>query len=197
MEALFLFSGIMGTYQVIGRMQSSATTRPWWATRWDEAIPFLPHAVWVYLGFYFGTFVVTAIHLRQARAFRASMVAFTANALVAVPIFLLWPAAYPRPVVDPSVGLSETAVFLLQVNDPAANTFPSLHVANSVLCAAALHRAGSPVWRGSAVLAACVAVSVVLVKQHWLADVAGGVVCAAFATWVLHRAYVWIGSGGA
>jgi membrane-associated phospholipid phosphatase len=120
------------------------------------------------------------------------MAAFLVNALIAVPLFVLWPAAYPRPVVDPALGLSETAVALLQFNDPATNTFPSLHVANSVLCATALRRAGSAVWRGSAVLAACVAVSVLLVKQHWLADVVGGVLCAAASTFVLGRAHAWL-----
>lgn len=188
-EALALFALIMGTYQAVGRLQPSFTTLPWWATAWDEAIPFVPHAVWIYLGFYFGTFVITVMHLRAAAAFRAAVTGFLVNACLAVPLFLLWPAAYPRPTVDPALGLSETAVVLLQRHDPATNTFPSLHVANSILCATALRRAGSPAWRGSAVLAACVAGSVLLVKQHWLADVAGGIVCAAIATWVLHRVH--------
>jgi membrane-associated phospholipid phosphatase len=42
------------------------------------------------------------------------------------------------------------------------------------------------------VLAACVAVSVLLVKQHWLADVLGGVVCAAISTVVLRHAHTWL-----
>jgi membrane-associated phospholipid phosphatase len=87
--------------------------------------------------------------------------------------------------VDPATGLSATAVTILQAQDPATNTFPSLHVANSLLCTAALHRAGHPAWRGVAVLAACIAVSVLLVKQHWIADVLGGAVLAGAGTAVL------------
>ena len=171
-----LFSGVMGAYMLVGHGTTHATNAPPWATPLDDAIPFTPHAVWPYLGFYFGTFVITGLHVREARVFRATVVAFACMSALAFPFFLLWPAAYPRPTVDGAQSLSHTAVAILQVQDPPTNTFPSLHVANSVLCAAALRRAGHPAWRGSAWLAACVALSVLLLKQHWVADVlAGGV----------------------
>ncbi len=110
-------------------------------------------------------------------------------AALAFPLFLLWPAAYPRPHVDGAMGLSHTAVTILQAQDPPTNTFPSLHVANSILCAAALRRASHPAWRGSVVLAACIAASVLLLKQHWIADVVAGALFGAFGAGVLARVH--------
>jgi membrane-associated phospholipid phosphatase len=176
LEGALLFGVVMGAYMLVGHGTTHATRTPPWVTHLDTTIPFTPHAVWPYLGFYFGNFVITGLHVREARVFRATVVAFACMSAMAFPFFLLLPAAYPRPVVDPATGLSATAVTILQAQDPPTNTFPSLHVANSILCAAALRRSGHPAWRGSAVLSGCVALSVLLLKQHWLADVlAGGV----------------------
>jgi membrane-associated phospholipid phosphatase len=184
-----LFSVVMGAYMLVGHGTVHATTAPPWAVPLDAAIPFSPHAVWPYLGFYFANFVITALHLREARVFRATLIAFACMTALAFPVFLLAPAAYPRPTVDGALSLSHAAVAVLQVQDPPTNTLPSLHVANSLLCAAALRRAGQPAWRGSALLAGCIAVSVLVLKQHWIADVLAGVGFGAFGAYVLERVH--------
>ncbi len=173
-------------YSVLGWRSAAASTSPPWVLDIDARIPFAPHAVWVYLGFYFSAFVLVGLHVRAAHVFRATLLALAVVSVCAWPVFALWPAAYPRPQVEPTLSLSHTGVLLLQRFDPPTNTLPSLHVANSVICAASLRAAGARCWPGVATMAICIAASVLLLKQHWVADVLAGLVWGSLGVALLH-----------
>lgn len=122
---------------------------------------------------------------------------------LALPFFLFFPSvnphtalALPSPfeAVHPRL---EEAYYVLTTRD---NTFPSLHVAlTGILSWAILSSRLVPLKGAVAVAAPVVVASVVLVRVHWLVDVAGGVAVAA-AAWRIAGAAVapagrlaWVG----
>jgi len=94
--------------------------------------------------------------------------------------FLLLPAHYPRPLPE-TAGIFEGAYRWLYSNDRPGNTFPSIHAAAS-LCAGF----GMPgiFWK---VWACAVAVSILTVKQHFIADLAGGAIVAALSLFLVQK----------
>ncbi len=140
----------------------------------DGLVPFVPETVWLYLPGYWACFLVTIWAVRDARQFRAGLTGLATLTVLAVPFFLEWPVAAPRPPVPLDPTWSAALVRWLYTTDPAGNTFPSLHVANATFCAvlttASSRRWGAAVWA----LALGVAVSVLTLKQHWLVDVPAG-----------------------
>jgi membrane-associated phospholipid phosphatase len=165
-----------------------ASAAPPFATPIDRAIPFLPQTVWFYVPVYIVSFFLVIWVVEDRRAWRATVLAFLAQAFLAWPFFLLYPVAGPRPAAPLDASLSSAFVRWLYDFDPNYNTFPSLHVANATCCAlvvsACNRRTGAVAW----VMAACVWVSVLTLKQHWLVDVVGGWLLAA-AGWWAARAY--------
>jgi membrane-associated phospholipid phosphatase len=144
------------------------------ATALDAWTPFVPEAIWLYLPGYAACFALVVHALRDARGWRAALACFGGINALALPFFLWLPVAAPRP--DPSLEASVSAalVGLLYAHDPVGNTFPSLHVANAVLCAGILAHVRPAMARTGWGLAGAVAVSVLLLKQHWFVDVPAG-----------------------
>ncbi|MBM4366280.1 MAG: phosphatase PAP2 family protein [Deltaproteobacteria bacterium] len=171
-EATALATAVLFLY--MGAGARAAATLPPPSTALDAAVPVLPVMIWFYLPGYVCLFMLVLWLLRDPANFRASLVSFAGIALVAVAAFV-WLAmpAPPRPVLVPR-GASEWLLAWLYGFDPAANVFPSLHVANSVLCAGIAwrldRRLGGVAWA----LALLVALSTVTLRQHWIADVVSG-----------------------
>ena len=140
----------------------------------DGQIPFVAETLWLYLPGYWACFLLTVLAARDARHFRAAMTGMATITLLAVPFFLQWPVAAPRPPAPLDPTVSAALVRWLYATDPVGNTFPSLHVANATFCAvvttASSRRVGAVVW----LLAAGVAMSVLTLKQHWVVDVPAG-----------------------
>ncbi len=142
----------------------------------DAAIPFWPSSLWVYLSFYVA--LVYAAFMAEEQAFLRLLRAATLVLIVAWTSFL----AFPTPIVRPDPGVLASpfwrwAFTILHGADLPANTFPSLHVAGSVMVARAM---GGSVWMG---WAAAVGISTLTTKQHYVADVAGGALLALLAWW--------------
>jgi len=137
----------------------------------DDRLPFVPESVWFYLPGYWACFLIPVFVLRDARRFRAALISLTMVTVLAAPLFVLFPIAAPRPPAPTDATMTAAMVRWLYANDPSGNTFPSLHVANSTLCAvvttAAHRRWGAVV----CALAAGVCASVLLLKQHWIVDI--------------------------
>lgn len=151
----------------------------------DGAIPFVPASVWFYMPGYWACFLLAVWVLADARAFRAALAAFVLMTVLAAPFFVLWPVYGPRPAPPLDDGATAAFVRWLYANDPAVNTFPSLHVANATFAAAVVtryhRRLGVLAWT----LAFGVFASVLLLKQHYFVDLPGGWALAAIgvATW--------------
>jgi membrane-associated phospholipid phosphatase len=99
-------------------------------------------------------------------------------------IFLVFPVEYHlRPDVDPERGWAYLLVDFYYWLDLPYNCFPSLHVSNVVLVSFFMERFKKGMGWFLHPLAALVAVSVVLVKQHYIADVVAGY----FVGWFVYR----------
>lgn len=159
-----------------------------WPLWLDARVPFVPASVWVYLPAYFGLFVLTLFALPERRSLRAACASMVFVNLLAAPVFLLHPIAGPRPPTPAAVDATTTFVRWLYTHDPNYNTLPSLHVTQSVLCAAILAEVRPKLaWVGR-VAAVAIAVSTLTLKQHWFVDVAGGLLLGgAGATFFLGR----------
>jgi membrane-associated phospholipid phosphatase len=143
----------------------------------DAAIPFVPQAIFVYVVVYplalYPLFVIRSLEL-----LRRTICAYAIVMVVSLGCYVLLPvtAAELRSgvgVLDPT-RFDTWGVKLLFTLDPPSNLFPSLHVAMATLAGLAALRAH----RGYGVLAlvavAGIAVATVLVRQHFLLDVAAG-----------------------
>ncbi len=158
----------------MGTGTRAVATLPPPATPLDAHVPVLPVMIWFYLPGYVCLFLLVLWLLRDTASFRASLFCFAGISVVAVASFvLLAMPAPPRPALGTG-GTNELLLTWLYGFDPAANVFPSLHVANSVLCAGIARqldrRLGIVAWA----LALLVALSTVTLRQHWIADVVSG-----------------------
>lgn len=141
----------------------------------DGAVPFLPWMVIPYLssGLIFIASFYLVRSIDEVRVLSARLLMATACASL---VFVLWPFQFslPTPAVD--APLAPLFAYLALVDKPY-NQLPSLHVAYCVIFWFSL-RAWTRHWLARASMAvwlALVAASTVLIRQHHLLDVAGGV----------------------
>jgi membrane-associated phospholipid phosphatase len=172
--------GVAGLQTVIyfgvGRISAPRSTTLL-ATELDAAIPFLPWTVWCYLPFYAGIFILTLAGLRTRRLFDRSLLGVLAVMLVGATGHLLVAAEYPRPPVHPPYpDLSHAFLAWVQAVDPPGNVFPSLHVAHTTALALILRHERPRLGTLALVMAALLALSTLTTKQHFLADVAAGLI---------------------
>lgn len=143
----------------------------------DAVWPFVPEAVFVYLLAY--VIIVALFAVRRSAAFlNHAYLNFIVMNLTAFTIFVLFPSQGPERGTLPS-DASALLAFLFQL-DARWNAFPSLHVANPILVALlALRERGADALSAALLLVAlAIAVSTLLVRQHYLLDVVGGMLLA-------------------
>ncbi len=144
----------------------------------DARIPFSPPWVVVYFlsfPFWIGTGLWVLLEGR-ARAYRFTA-AYILAMLLSAAVFLLWPGTMERPAITGGGFFDHWMRFVYRV-DSATNLCPSLHVLITWLCwRGTLGCKKIPAWYKAAafVFMLCVCCSVLLVKQHALIDVPGGI----------------------
>lgn len=99
-------------------------------------------------------------------------------------VYLVFPVEYRlRPEIDPDKGWAYLLVDFYYWIDRPFNCFPSLHVSNVFLISFFMQRFRRGMGWFLLPVSILVAVSVVLVKQHYVADVVAGV----FVGWFIYR----------
>ncbi len=174
--ALIVFWLTMISYVALNRGLQPRVT---FLTPLDEAIPFLPWTIVIYYSMY-AMMLVAAARVSARDYVRLMGALLLANGICYVG-FITLPAHYPRP--DPALMEAPLwrAVFTYTFeSDGPGNTFPSLHVTITALLAWGL-RQRSRLWL---VWGALVCVSTMTVKQHFVADVIGGLAVAALTWWL-------------
>ena len=152
----------------------------------EARIPFVPWMIFAYL-FVYGFFIAAYLIIQDLNFFKKLVKTFTVVILLNFLFFLLFPVEYVlRAPVGFNNGLIESIVAFYYWLDLPYNCFPSMHVSSSFFMAFVLDRYQKGLGKFLIPLAALVAVSVVLVKQHYIADVVAGFVLA----WVIFRS-VW------
>lgn len=157
---------------------SSMNPRVDFYTALDAAIPFMPWTITIYMSMYL-LFAVAAWYV-DATEFLRGLLALMIVSMLSLIGFVALPSHYPRP--DPAsidAGWLRAMYESMFSFDPPGNTFPSLHVATTVT--AALMLKDTKVWWAWAIWGAAISLSTLTVKQHFVADVAGGIAVAVFA----------------
>jgi len=155
-------------------------------TAWDLALPLWPVWIYPYSWVFFLGFLPLCV-VRPMPLFRRVALAYCVLELVALVCFVVVPVHMthgPGHFAITSFATWGLAVALWV--DTRANCFPSLHVAAAVLAALTTWRVDRTLGGIAAVLAALIAASTVLVKQHYLVDVIAG----GGLAWICHRVLV-------
>lgn len=171
-------------YLITGQVHWRAPFQlPMW--RVDEMIPFIGWTVWVYFSQYalllLGVWCIATTSNLTRLIYGLSLAS-----LCGFLIFTLWPITLPRAPHNLSGSSAFLFQFLYSIDTPT-NCFPSLHVALAWLAAlavAAEHRwCRVPVflWAG------LISLSTITTKQHYCADVLGGLALAAICQALTHH----------
>lgn len=178
------------TYLAVNFFSVGRSAVELWLPGEAELVPFVPEAEFVYMLGYALPLVVL-FRIPDGRALVRLVAAFVLTLAVAYASYLLLPVYLQRPRLE--VSSPATWLLSLEYRDPSYNHFPSLHVATAVLlylsCRDGLRRPAL-----LAVLVAAIAVSAMLVKQHYLVDLVYGTALAVGAWAAAGR---WLAGGAA
>lgn len=149
----------------------------------DRAIPFIPIFIFGYILVYL-SIVLAYLVLKDSEDWRRIVVSFLFSTTLAYIIFLAFPVHMDmRPNLISETNLSANITRLYYLIDLPYNCFPSLHVTYPMLATLVAWRKHNVMRYVFAVMTMIVAVSVVMVKQHYLADVIGGLANAILGFW--------------
>jgi membrane-associated phospholipid phosphatase len=158
-------------------------------TPWDQAIPFLPHTIWIYISEYI-YFILIYCLCRDTVNLNKYLYSFFALQTVSVMIFMLWPTTYPRDLYPVPEGLgywTDLAWRTLRTGDTPANCCPSLHVSSVLLCGMNFlneQRKKLPFFMTWGIL---ISLSTLTTKQHYIVDVITGLAMAGLFHWFFYR----------
>jgi membrane-associated phospholipid phosphatase len=147
----------------------------------DDALPVVPLFVIPYVSLEPFIYASLAIFLLfRAKVFQSAVLSMIATFGVSYLFFALLQSFVDRPALAGSDVLTNMVREVYRGDHPF-NDFPSLHVSTSTIIAIHWWRFGRRFTWPLIAWAALVALSTVMIKQHYVADIAGGLVLA-FAT---------------
>jgi len=179
--ALALVATAFGVYWALyalsARMGDFASIRYHLFFQWERDIPLVPAAALVYLSI---TFMLIPLlrALPTARQLWPVAVTLVFQGLVACLCFWLMPLEDGFPTPPPATGWDGWVWQFSNVLALRHNYFPSLHVTLATSAVLVLSRQKKSVDWPMALWALAIAVSTLLVHQHHLADVVGGLLLA-------------------
>ncbi len=154
-------------------------------TRLDDMIPFAEIFVVPYLLWFLYMFVtVFYFFLKNKRDFYRLCAYLFAGMTICLAICTVFHNGTDmRPVIDPHKNIFTLIVSIVYAIDTPTNIFPSIHVYNSVAAHVAVMRSEDLkkhpyVQRASLVLCILICISTMVLKQHSVVDVMGGLVLA-------------------
>jgi membrane-associated phospholipid phosphatase len=144
----------------------------------DDWIPRLPVFVFPYLSLY-ALLAISLWHFLRAetRIFIIAALAISLDLLLSYLFFLFYQTQVERPVILGS-DVSSSILRWLYSTDKPFNAFPSLHTSLSTILVLLWGKAGSRIQPIIALWAVFIIASTLLTKQHYIADVLGGVAIA-------------------
>jgi membrane-associated phospholipid phosphatase len=167
-----LFAAVYGSANWLASMHAQPAH---YFAPWEPAMPFVPLMIYAYFSiallFWVPLFVLDETRMRRLGVAAAACILIAGLCFVLAPGILGYPAL-------PALGgtIEETLLQTLQSVDKRFNTAPSLHVALSTLLVLVARHGSAPVWLRAMLFAwlGTIMVSVLLVHQHHLFDVASG-----------------------
>lgn len=170
-------------------------------TSWDQAVPFIPETVWIYLTEYI-FFIAVYLSLNNMYNVNKYFWAFMGMQTFAVMIFWVWPTTFPRDLFPLPADLDPVthwAFSTLRAADTPANCAPSLHVSSVYLASFTFLRDKSKKFAFFMTWATAIALSTLPTKQHYIIDVVLGLALAVgvyiiFDRFVGYRGYKALGT---
>jgi membrane-associated phospholipid phosphatase len=183
LAALFIIVEIV-LYALIARLPRPSASL---ALGIDEAVPFVPWLIVVYVLKPLLLLGALALTWRKPMHYRAMVSGLIAVTAASELVFLIQPTYPPRPAALGDSALERFTAWIYAVDGPA-NEFPSIHVSQSVfIMLFALSRMARPWAFPAAGLAASIALTTVLVKQHTLLGLLGGLIIGIAAFLVVRK----------
>lgn len=164
----------------------------------DNWIPFVPPFILIYFGSYLYWIVGIVLVGRQGKE---SIYGLLAMAFVTYAVCFLFFVFMPTTIIRPEIGAGygwNALMRLLYRLDTPQNLFPSMHCLNSWLIFIAVRgKQVYPKWIQwvFGLFSLLVFASTVFVKQHYLADIAGGVVLGELGKLIVTRGHLDIKLG--
>ncbi len=178
---------VLTIYTLIGKAVVGRTEFNFF-TPLDDYIPYWPWTVWCYPPFYIIIFNLIALAIPHREAFFRTLRAIAYAFAICCVFFIAVPSTYPIPAIPASTHpwSAELLAYIRSVDVPN-NTFPSSHVALSFACALGVFRDNRRWGAVALVLAACLAVSIVTTKLHYVVDLFAGLAVG----YAAYRAAFW------
>jgi membrane-associated phospholipid phosphatase len=181
-----LVAAILGTNTLYGPL-NHGPNRIFLHTGLDASIPLVPVFAIPYVSLIpFVGVSLLAMMLFRARVYRAAALSMIVAWLVSYAFFFFLQSYVERPMVSGNDFFS-TLVRRIYASDAPYNDFPSLHTSLSMIIAIHWWRIDRRIGIPVAVWAALIVASTTLVHQHYLADIALGIVVASGSSAMLLR----------
>lgn len=155
----------------------------------DDAIPFIPWTVLIYVSEYF-FFIAIYLTCRDMVNLNKYLYSFLATQGFSCLIFFLWPTTFPRhlfPIPDGTHPLIDGVWMWLREADAPTNCFPSLHVSTVYLSAYIFLDEQREKFPFFIVWGTLIALSTLPTKQHYAIDIVAGWLLSVVAYWYFHR----------
>jgi membrane-associated phospholipid phosphatase len=185
--SLLLILAVFGT-NLIYESLNHGPNRIFLETPVDRALPVVPVFAIPYVSLipYIGVSLIVFLFFR-VRVYRSAAITMIIVWFISYAFYFFLQSYIARPQItgsDPFSGMIRS----IYASDRPYNDFPSLHTSLSTIIAIHWWRLDRRVGLPAAIWTALIVASTVLVKQHYLADVAGGLVLAAVTSFLVMRA---------
>ena len=185
--SLLLIPAVLGT-NLIYDLLNHGPDRIFLETPVDRALPVVPVFAIPYVSLipYIGVSLIVFLFFR-VRVYRSAAITMIIVWFISYAFYFFLQSYIARPQVT---GTDPFSVMIRSIyaSDRPYNDFPSLHTSLSTIIAIHWWRLERRVGVLATIWTALIVASTVLVKQHYLADVAGGLVLAAVTSFLVMRA---------
>ncbi len=184
--SLLLIPAILGTNLIYDGL-NHGPNRIFLETPLDRALPLVPIFAVPYVSLipYIGVSLVAFLFFR-VRVYRSAAITMIVVWFISYAFYFFLQSYIARPDItgaDPFSAMVRT----IYGSDQPYNDFPSLHTSLSTIIAIHWWRVDKRIGIPAAVWTALIVASTVLIKQHYFADLIGGLVLASVTSWVVLR----------
>ncbi len=184
--SLVLIPAILGTNLIYDSL-NHGPNRVFLETPLDRALPVVPIFAIPYVSLipYIGVSLLVFLFFR-VRIYRSAALTMIIAWFISYAFYFFLQSYIARPQItgtDPFSGMIRS----VYASDQPYNDFPSLHTSLSTIIAIHWWRFDRRIGIPAAIWTALIVASTVLVKQHYLADVAGGLVLASVTSFLVMR----------
>lgn len=155
----------------------------------DNAVPFLPNTMWIYISEYI-YFIVIYLLCKDMVNLNKYFYSFLSLQIVSAFLFWIWPTTYPRDSFPLPADLNAFTTFAftqLRQADTPASCCPSLHVSSVYLSSFVFLDEQRPKFVFFFFWGTLIAASTLTTKQHYLIDVVAGFGMAVLWYFLFHR----------